>query len=367
MKLSLEEAGSTLRKQLFETLAHERQLDWIATGHHHDDQIETLLMNLYSGCGIQGLGSISEFNGPFIRPLLRFGRNDILAFLQRGQLVYRTDSSNSDSRFLRNLIRNQLLPTIQEDVGFAFRESLDGIIRHSQVLGKSLYKSIEDIDNIIYRHPIVAKISLGLGGATDYFSPIKKMLFDSAFREISGARQGLSNHHFNQLHQMLPVTQVSHKLELPMGLEVIRDRHSLVFYHPGALVWDNITGQEILNAKRHFFQLSFMEASLDEHIMDPAYFWAEFEDTSVSLRMVEQGDMLSIDGGDKKRSILQLLQEAHVAPHIKPFFPVLVQEGQIVWLPGIRTAPSAMVKTQAETGVTKRHCLKIQFDEGIFE
>ncbi len=152
-----------------------------------------------------------------------------------------------------------------------------------------------------------------------------------------------------------------------MGLEVIRDRHSLVFYHPGALVWDNITGQEILNAKRHFFQLSFMEASLDEHIMDPAYFWAEFEDTSVSLRMVEQGDMLSIDGGDKKRSILQLLQEAHVAPHIKPFFPVLVQEGQIVWLPGIRTAPSAMVKTQAETGVTKRHCLKIQFDEGIFE
>lgn len=65
--------------------------------------------------------------------------------------------------------------------------------------------------------------------------------------------------------------------------------------------------------------------------------------------------------------ILQILQEAHIAPHIKSFFPVLVYREQVVWVPGVRTAASAMLETSVVQMDEKRHCIKAQFNEGIFE
>jgi tRNA(Ile)-lysidine synthase len=108
---SLEEIGREERYRFLHETAEKCGAVKIALGHHRDDQAETVLLHLLRGSGPEGLrGILPVRDGRIIRPLLDVGRSDILAFLRRERLTYRLDSSNESPLFLRNRIRNELIP-----------------------------------------------------------------------------------------------------------------------------------------------------------------------------------------------------------------------------------------------------------------
>jgi tRNA(Ile)-lysidine synthase len=108
---SLEEIGREERYRFLHETAEKFGAVKIAVGHHRDDQAETVLLHLLRGCGPEGLrGILPVRDGRIIRPLLDVGRSCILAFLRREGLTYRSDSSNESPLFLRNRIRNELIP-----------------------------------------------------------------------------------------------------------------------------------------------------------------------------------------------------------------------------------------------------------------
>lgn len=113
--LSIEEAARNARYGFWESLAAKHKLDKIATGHNQNDQAETVLMRLLRGTGPAGLSGIPIKRGKIIRPLLEVSRAEILDYLKRNKIKYRTDKSNLKSDFLRNRIRNQLLPQLQKE------------------------------------------------------------------------------------------------------------------------------------------------------------------------------------------------------------------------------------------------------------
>ena len=111
--MSLEQIGREERYRFLDEAAETCGAGKIATGHHRDDQAETVLMNLLRGCGPEGLKGIPPMReGRIIRPLLHVGRAEILAFLNREGLRYMTDSSNLNPLFLRNRIRHELMPEL---------------------------------------------------------------------------------------------------------------------------------------------------------------------------------------------------------------------------------------------------------------
>lgn len=111
--LSLEMAARELRYAWFESVRSE---EYIALGHHQDDSIETLLMNLMRGTGLNGLTGIVARNeaSHVIRPLLCLSRQQILDYLADNRLSYITDSTNLENDTIRNQIRNQLLPLMEQ-------------------------------------------------------------------------------------------------------------------------------------------------------------------------------------------------------------------------------------------------------------
>jgi tRNA(Ile)-lysidine synthase len=123
-KKSLEDAGRTARYQYFNELADKLNADRIATAHHGDDVAETVLMHLLRGSGIKGLRGILPANQRIIRPLLPVNKTEILAYLQEQHIEYCLDSSNDDPAYLRNRIRRQLLPYLQENYNPRIVESL---------------------------------------------------------------------------------------------------------------------------------------------------------------------------------------------------------------------------------------------------
>lgn len=119
--LSLEMAARQLRYEWWATLTGQGCLGdtsspRIALGHHQDDSIENVLMNLMRGTGIQGLTGIVPYNAEshVIRPLLCLSRQEILQYLDDNGLGYVTDSTNAENDTLRNQVRNQLLPLMTQ-------------------------------------------------------------------------------------------------------------------------------------------------------------------------------------------------------------------------------------------------------------
>jgi tRNA(Ile)-lysidine synthase len=115
-KLNIEEAGRELRYDFLKKTALKIGGAKIATGHTMTDQAETFMMRLMRGSGLRGLAGIFPLvEGTIIRPLIQVEHRDIEAYLKEKGIKCRIDESNLDRRFLRNRIRLDLIPYIQEN------------------------------------------------------------------------------------------------------------------------------------------------------------------------------------------------------------------------------------------------------------
>jgi len=115
----------------------ENGYDHIAVGHNSDDSIETFFINLSRNSGIHGLTGIKSRFRDVIRPLLFATRQEIEAFAKINQISYREDSSNKETKYLRNKIRHQIIPEF-EKVNPSFRDSMQEVIFRFRDLEKQL-------------------------------------------------------------------------------------------------------------------------------------------------------------------------------------------------------------------------------------
>jgi len=121
--LSIEMAARQLRYEWFEQLYIKYGVSAIAVAHHRDDSVETFMLNLIRGTGINGLCGIRPHNGHVIRPLLCLSHFEILDYLDYCHQTYVTDSTNLQDEFTRNKIRLRLLP-LMEEINPSIRESI---------------------------------------------------------------------------------------------------------------------------------------------------------------------------------------------------------------------------------------------------
>ena len=113
-QVSIEMAARELRYRYFEQLRQDIGAGEVCVAHHQDDAVETLLINLVRGTGIHGLTGIRPRNGHIVRPLLCVTRSEITAYLDAAGQSYVTDSSNLIPDIVRNKLRLQVLPLLEE-------------------------------------------------------------------------------------------------------------------------------------------------------------------------------------------------------------------------------------------------------------
>ena len=113
-KLSIQEAARDLRYQWFETIRSKNGFNNIATAHHVDDSLETILYNFTKGCGIRGMHGILPKKDKIIRPLLFTNKKEILAFATKHNVKYREDASNASDKYARNAIRHNVIPVLEK-------------------------------------------------------------------------------------------------------------------------------------------------------------------------------------------------------------------------------------------------------------
>ncbi|WP_417357069.1 tRNA lysidine(34) synthetase TilS [Flavobacterium sp.] len=151
-KLSIQIAARRLRYSWFYELMEQNGFDFLLTAHHLDDSIETFLINLTRGTGLDGLTGIPQQNDKIVRPLLPFGRNEIEQYAKDNNITWREDSSNASDKYLRNKLRHDVVPVLKS-LNPSFLESFQDTLNHL----KQSQSLADDAAVLVYKQVVSEK------------------------------------------------------------------------------------------------------------------------------------------------------------------------------------------------------------------
>lgn len=154
-KLSIQLAARKLRYEWFSELLVQKKLDYIATAHHLDDEIETFLINFTRGTGLDGLTGIPSVNGNTVRPLLKFSREQIEKLAKENNMQWREDSSNASNKYLRNKLRHDVVPILKE-LNPSFLASFQNTLSHL----KQAQSLVDNASSIVYKQVVEDEVEL---------------------------------------------------------------------------------------------------------------------------------------------------------------------------------------------------------------
>ena len=174
-KISIQMAARDLRYSWFNELLKSENAKYIAVAHHQDDAIETFFINLIRGTGISGLLGIPEKKSNIVRPFLNMSRSDIEEYLEAKKQTFREDSSNTSVKYLRNKIRIQLIPLLEE-MNPKIKETIKKEIAILKETTTVFFHQIESVrKEIVYRNKGVVSINID---KLKKLTPLKIYLFE---------------------------------------------------------------------------------------------------------------------------------------------------------------------------------------------
>ncbi len=189
LKKSVEETARILRYTFFEQVMAQKGFTKIATGHHVNDNAETILFNLFRGVSLPGLRGIRARNGKIIRPMLLFHKADIVGYLNEKGIASRSDLSNFACDYDRNFIRNRVIPLIEERFAHKLMPSLQRVSEQAGELEEFLELYFE---NLCEREPGLSLVDgkLDVEALKRLTAFEQKELFKRALRDMDAPVDG---------------------------------------------------------------------------------------------------------------------------------------------------------------------------------
>lgn len=313
-QLSIEMAARELRYEWFESLRQELNAQVIAVAHHRDDSVETFMLNLIRGTGINGLKGIAPQNGWIVRPLLQVSREDIIDYLQEILQDYVTDSTNLQDVYVRNKIRLSILPLMKEINPSIMETIQDTSMRLADVAS-------------IYHQERKKTLEHSVIKVSDHFQRISidKILMDIApasllFELLSPLGFNISQ--IKDIHRSLEHSQAGKRF-ISKNWELIRDREDLLIQRiDSECIVPELIVQEIERTA------SFILPK-DKHI---ACLDADKVKLPLTIRKWQVGDKFIPFGMNGKKKISDYMTDKKFSLFQKESQYVVCSEDKIVWL-----------------------------------
>ncbi len=224
--LTEEEAGRLIRYEAFSDYAKEIKASHIAVAHHQNDVAETLLMNLARGSGLAGAGAIRPVRDMIIRPLLCVSREEIEEYLKERGQVFCTDMTNLENDHTRNIIRNVIIPELQDKVN---KESVLHMFRAAASASEAQeyirQVAQTEYDRIADRSP--DGISVELERFRRLPEIIRKNIILLCFEDLIASRKDFAYVHVMDVLELLGDSKGCSQVDLPYGLVAERTYDSL--------------------------------------------------------------------------------------------------------------------------------------------
>lgn len=226
--LNLEDAGRRARILFLEQMREKYSAAAIVTAHHGDDQAETVLMRLLRGSGMTGLSGMQYRNERgYVRPLLDISRADIEQYLIELGLAWCEDASNHDLDFLRNRIRHELLPLL-EQYNPAIRHALTAtaaLLSDENALMDSL---TEQAFEACWYSSHDSSMVCGIVEFKAHPPALQRRMLRHACLRLAGNLEGFDHGHIESIRQLPDSPRPNARLSLPQGISAMREYDRIV-------------------------------------------------------------------------------------------------------------------------------------------
>jgi tRNA(Ile)-lysidine synthase len=383
-RANLEDAARRARYDYFRSLAESGACAQVAVAHTADDQAETVLAHLLRGTGITGLGGIHPVAGPVVRPLLEVRRSELRAYLRSRKQTWREDLTNRDTRRMRARLRKKLLPLLE-------KQFQPEIIAHLVTLA-NLAREDEAFWDAITEERVRALAQKSDGrvqiAVKDLVKPWKeknpntenaeslektralsKRMTRRIVKEVKPRAGQLGARHVEAVLELARSGQSGSALSLPGGVEVRRERETLVFcgIAPAQVEAgcdttreyeykiDPANGSQLAHVPELGCVFRFrvidwppkrgetndMGTVLDRHRLR----------APLVLRNWRPGDRLRPVGHRNAHKLKRLLNEKHINRWQRDGWPVLTSGGVLAWARGFHVAAEFAADERTRSGM----------------
>ncbi len=352
-KISIQEAARNLRYDWFKEILNanykSETSNLLATAHHANDNIETLLINFFRGTGISGLHGILPKQNNIIRPLLFAKREEIENYAKENNLTWVEDSSNASEKYTRNLFRLQIIPTIKEAYPNAEDNLLHNIERFNEVeilykqaiefhkkkligqKGNEIHIPILKLQKAEPLHSIVWEIIKDFGFAAPQVEEVKKL-----FIADNGSYVASSTYRIIKNRNWLIIAPL--QTEAAQNILIEKAEKRIVFEN-------GVLELELLSTANYKPQTTNAIASLDA---------AEIK-FPLLLRKWKQGDYFYPLGMQKKKKLGKFFIDQKLSKTEKEKVWVLEMNKKIIWVIGHR------INDRFKVTAATKNVMKISF------
>ena len=362
-KCSIEEAGRQARYRLYEetALAWEKEMYpdltsenagrkeaaaarvHIATAHHADDNAETVLFNLFRGSGLTGLSGIAPVRGRIIRPLLWAQRSEIQAWLlQQGQ-DWVEDSTNRESEYSRNWLRNELLPAVEERLNAQ-------AVRHIDQAGRRIRQADAYLEEVaeewLQKHAPDGKADAG--ALAEQAEIVQGYIVRRLFLKSKMPLRDVTETHVQAVRELL-YQGTGKSISLPHGFRAVNIYGFLEvrpLSHPGERKGVLLPGIQNGN----LLQMHTLPCENGDEFPKNQYTkWFDYDKIKdgLSIRYRKNGDYFTLSGGGKKK-LGRFMIDEKIPEKERDRIPVLADGDHILWVIGYRISDYYKITDETE-------------------
>ena len=323
---SMEMWARRIRHNYYEFARKKFKCDYIFTGHHLNDKVETIIMNIDNGCSIEGLRGIPKKNKFIIRPLINIKRKEIESYICRNKLPFVEDLSNYDILIKRNLVRKRLIKPWEEqsiDVLSKFNKlsiKAESVIKKMNLFIKELSKRFNVQDNFIEIND----------NKINFLSLNHKVRLIKYL--IGNKKISWRYNRWKSLEQWITNAKIGSKFKINPNWELLRDRSKFILkkYVIGS------DGFELVLNKVNDYDKSNNSFS---EIIDGS----TIEGKRIKLRKWKSGDYFQPLGMIGRKKISDFLIDEKIDLFTKQKQMVVTANNKIIWVCGHRLSDSVKV------------------------
>ena len=359
-KTSVEEAGRNVRYEVFFEQAHIQGCSKIAVAHHKDDQAETVLMRLMRGSGLKGLTGIPDIRedkrAAIIRPFIEVSRREIEDYCDKERLETRTDESNFDSKYLRNKVRNELIPLLGKEYNPSI---VDALVRTQSLL--------KEDDDYLEK---VARCEYDRCKQLDYFdisilkglhmSILTRVLME-AYREFIG-KSDYSYAEIMSIVELLRSGKMGASVDLQGGYIAIISYEGLSIEKRSGIEYEEkeITFDERISWGEGIISMETKECNfpcepnakmisgyLDMDASQMVKEWVVFDVDKLTfplkVRQKAPGDRIRPFGMNETKLLSDVFVDEKISKNTRRGTPVIESNSEILWICGVKSSNVARV------------------------
>ncbi|MFZ2088097.1 MAG: tRNA lysidine(34) synthetase TilS [Desulfobaccales bacterium] len=353
-KVSLQMAARQLRLGFLEQVRRDHGYRQVALGHTADDQVELFFLRLLRGAGAEGLkGMWPRTQGGLVRPLLAVGKEVVLAWLHEERLFYREDLSNLSRRYLRNRVRLDLLPHLQQDYNPRLKSAVWRLMAILQEDERLLAEAAEEAWKTVARWvtpdcatlaiPLLSALPIGLQTRLlrltlgRFF--IHQEITSAQVENLAALAQGQKSGGMI-VHENCQVARAGAELHFFSPLPPPPETHPTLLQGIGLI--ESPDGWRLEARKLTGPQPAERPAS-------PSLAWLDRDQVSfpLTLRWLRPGDRFWPAGSRGSKKMQDFLVDAKIPRWLRPHLPLVASAAGIIWVPGLRLADP--VKLTPET------------------